>query len=67
MLQLVVTVYDDAIPEVRATSTLTVSVARNQFSPRFTQNPYTATINSLTQVGSVVATVAATDDDNVRF
>ncbi|KAK7482291.1 hypothetical protein BaRGS_00026419 [Batillaria attramentaria] len=52
-----------AIPTVRTTCTLSISVSRNPNPPEFTQNPYGATLNINTQPGDVVATVRATDRD----
>ena len=65
-LQLAVTVHDSAIPNVRTTSTLTITVTRNQNPPRFTEDVYTANLNIQTKVGDPVITIRATDADGVR-
>ena len=64
-LQLAVTVHDSAIPRVRTTSTLTITVMRNQNPPVFTEDVYNANVNIQTKVGDVIATIKATDADGV--
>ena len=64
-LQLAVTVHDSAIPRVRTTSTLTITVMRNQNPPVFTEDVYNANVNIQTKVGDAIATIKANDADGV--
>ena len=61
------TVHDSAIPSVRTTAILTVTVARNQFPPVFTENPYQVSIQPENRIGDLVGTILATDQDGVSF
>ena len=66
-VQLLLTVYDDDIPSVRTTATLTVNVTRNQFAPEFVTPVFNASITNLNKVGDVVAVISATDRDGVSW
>ncbi|XP_035826838.1 protocadherin Fat 4-like [Aplysia californica] len=61
-----VTAYDTAYPTQVATATVEVSIARNEFSPQFTQSPYRVTINETTSVGTSILSVLADDADGDR-
>ena len=57
-------VYDDANPTSRALTNLTVEVKRNEKRPSFRQNDYSVTVLEIAAVGSSVARVQASDDDD---
>ena len=54
---------DTARIQETATSTLTIEVSRNEFSPVFAQSEQRITINDRWSLGQKVAVVSATDDD----
>ena len=54
-------VFDSVNPENRALTNLTVTVTRNDVRPRFLANDRSTSILEITSVGSVVATVEATE------
>ena len=62
---MLVTVTDTAYPQKTETSTFTASISRNENKPKFEQGEYRATINDRFQLGQEVATVVASDEDNV--
>ena len=65
-LQINVVVFDDARPQLSATTTVTASILRNPSGPIFSQNEYTDTFHELEPVGYNPVTVSAPDTDGVR-
>lgn len=64
---LVLEAFDSANPRRRAQTTLTVEVQRNRNTPRFSENPYTATANESYALGQSIVIVKAEDKDNVSW
>ncbi|XP_055954929.1 protocadherin Fat 4 [Patella vulgata] len=60
---MLVEVFDTARPNEIATTSVVVTINRNEKSPVFTSPSYTATINDYDGPGTSVITVTATDDD----
>ena len=58
--------YDIAYPSEIATSTVDITVSRNENSPVFSAAVYRVTINETTNVGETILSVLATDADGVR-
>ena len=63
MLQLLVTAYDTAVPEITASETVVIQINRNLNTPRFGLANYRATIYDYLGVGTSVVQVTATDAD----
>ena len=59
--------YDSANPAQKAETVVTVTVARNEFGPRFSSNQYDAEANESFQLGDYIAQVNATDRDMVKL
>ncbi|RUS82555.1 hypothetical protein EGW08_009685 [Elysia chlorotica] len=58
-----VIVYDDARPQLSATTTVTASILRNPSGPIFTLGNYAESFHELEPVGYIPVTVSATDTD----
>ena len=65
LLQIRVRAYRENDPQVEAYKLITVSVNRNPYQPRFSQNQFVFTIPENQTLGSVFGSVIATDPDQV--
>ena len=63
LLQLIIAATDAASIPKTATATVYISIVRNQYTPVFVQNLYTASISDIWAVGRDLFTVTAIDDD----
>ncbi len=59
--------YDDANPDKTTSTNLTITVNRNANAPRFQNSNIRATVLEIVPVGSSIATVRATDRDQVIY
>ena len=57
--------YDSLTPYQRATATVDITILRNVNQPAFQPSSYTQTIQEDTEVGSLILTVTAFDQDQV--
>lgn len=64
-LQLNIVAYDDAVPEDRVETKISVYVRRNENGPRFPTNPGPVVIPSEAPLGHIVITINGTDSDGV--
>ncbi|XP_062579030.1 protocadherin Fat 3-like [Saccostrea cucullata] len=62
-----ISVYDEDIPDMRTTSTLTISVLRNTNQPLFSQRSYVYNITDTTRPSTVVGRPTASDLDGDRL
>ena len=65
LLQLRVVAYDSSNPSQKATALVTISVSRNEYGPSFSESTYAVVGPESVQLGTIVATVQATDKDGV--
>ena len=63
IFQLLVTAYDNGSPNLENITTVVVNVNRNLFAPRFAVTSDTQRISEETDLGFLVKTVTATDQD----
>lgn len=56
--------FDGGSPAKSASALLIVNILRNQFPPRFVNEPYSRTIDRNEGTSTNIITVTATDDDN---
>ena len=62
--QLFVRAYDPEYPDDYALETVTINVARNEYSPQFDRQAYTVTINETEPVGTNILTLTASDQNS---
>lgn len=62
-LQLEIVSYDSTTPSARGSTTMAVTVRRNENKPIFTQTAYEMTINSTYPLGYTIVSVLAADKD----
>ena len=65
LLQLRVAAYDSSNPSQKVTTLVTISVSRNEYGPSFNESTYAVVGPESVQLGTIVATVQATDKDGV--
>lgn len=63
VLQLFIDAFDDGVPNVFITTSLTININRNLSPPVFQPSSYTATINDYDAPGTSVIPVSARDTD----
>ena len=62
-IQITAHVYDDANPENRATTNLTITVRRNENAPRFDRGEYVANVLEIDSIGTELVQLEASDRD----
>ena len=62
-LQLLVVAWDSGNPEMEISTTVTISVKRNEYAPRFFPITYSQTVSEHDPVGNNITRVVATDND----
>ena len=57
--------YDDANPEQKTYTNLTITMKRNENRPRFAQSDYNVDVLEIESPGTVIREFTATDNDGV--